>query len=201
MSAAEGRWSRKTAQSLVIQRAVDMEDGGKRDAPEAASRIITVALKDLAKKHGLPPFSEPEDHAAPTLRHVIETDAARFVLAYDRGRPVGFGAGLVRGAFSYCAGLFVLPEWQGRGLGRRLFETALEGLPIPGGITALTLRRGQPHLQPVVRTPRHLSPACAAGPQAGRRRRPADHQRATHAASMWSLSKRSTSVSSTPSTR
>ena len=144
MSAAEGRWSRKTAQSLVIQRAVDMENGGKRDAPEAASRIITVALNDLAKKHGLPPFTEPEDHAAPTLRHVIETDGARFVLAYDRERPVGFGAGLVRDAFSYCAGLFVLPEWQGRGLGRRLFETALEGLPITGGITALTSGAANP---------------------------------------------------------
>ena len=144
MSAAEGRWSRKTAQSLVIQRAVDMEDGGKRDAPEAASRIITVALKDLARKQGLPPFTEPEDHAAPILRHVIETDGARFVLAYDRERPVGFGAGLLRGAFSYCAGLFVLPEWQGRGLGRRLFETALEGLPVTGGVTALTSGAANP---------------------------------------------------------
>ena len=74
----------------------------------------------------------------------MEADGERFWLACDGDRPVGFGAGLVRGAFSYCAGLFVLPEWQGRGLGRRLFETALEGLPVAGGVTALTSNAANP---------------------------------------------------------
>ena len=144
MSAAGGSQNRNATESLVLRRAEDMEEDARRDTAEAASRIITAAFSDLLARQGRPPFTAPEDHAAAALRHVIETDGARFWLACDGERSVGFGAGLVRGAFSYCAGLFVLPEWQGRGLGRRLFETALEGLPVAGGVAALTSSAANP---------------------------------------------------------
>ena len=144
MSAAGGSRSRNATESLVLRRAADVKEGAGRATAEAASRIITAALNDLSTRQGRPPFSAPEDHAAAALRHVIETDGARFCLACDGERSVGFGAGLVRGAFSYCAGLFVLPEWQGRGLGRRLFAAALEGLPVAGGVAALTSSAANP---------------------------------------------------------
>jgi GNAT superfamily N-acetyltransferase len=144
MSAAEDSQSRNATESLVLRRAEEVKEGAGRATAEAASRIITAALKDLSTRQGRPPFSAPDDHAAAALRHVIETDGARFCLACDGERPVGFGAGLVRDAFSYCAGLFVLPEWQGRGLGRRLFEAALEGLPVAGGVAALTSSAANP---------------------------------------------------------
>ena len=127
------------AADLVLRHAAD----ANADAV-AASRIITAALNDLAAKQGRPPLSGPEDHAAPALSHVIGTGGPRFYLACDAERPVAFGAGLVRGSFSWCAGLFVLPEWQRRGLGQRLFEAALEGLPVPGGVTALTSSAANP---------------------------------------------------------
>jgi GNAT superfamily N-acetyltransferase len=144
MSAAGGSRSRNAVESLVRRRAADLAEGARAGIAVAVSRIITAALDDLAAKQGRPPFSAPDDHAAPTLLHVMETDGERFTLAYDGERPVGFGAGLVRGSFSYCAGLFLLPEWQGLGLGRRLFETALEGLPVAGGVTALTSNAANP---------------------------------------------------------
>jgi len=144
MSAAGGSQSRSATESLVLRRAADVKESARRRTAEAASRIITAALNDLEAKQGRPPLSASADHAAPTLLHVIETDGERFILACDHERPVGFGAGLVRGAFSYCAGLFVLPEWQGQGLGRRLFEAALEGLPVVGGVTALTSNAANP---------------------------------------------------------
>ncbi len=111
---------------------------------DAASQIVTAALDDLAARLHLPPLQVPEEHAAPVLRHLIKTDGARFWVALDGPRPVAFGSGWVRGPLSYCGGLFVLPEWQGRGVGRRLFELALADLPAAGGMCALTSNAANP---------------------------------------------------------
>jgi ribosomal protein S18 acetylase RimI-like enzyme len=116
----------------------------RADEARAASRIITAALDDLAARQDRPPLEVPEDHAAPVLRHLIDTDGERFWLAIDDERPVAFGAGWVRGRLGYCGGLFVLPEWQGKGVGRRLFELALAGLPAAGGVAALTSSAANP---------------------------------------------------------
>jgi GNAT superfamily N-acetyltransferase len=135
---------RASAKAVVLRRGDDVGDDAIRDLSEAASRIVTVALNDFLAGQGRPPLPGREDHAAATLRHIIETDGERFIVAVCDGRPVGFGAGIVRGLFSYCAGLFVLPEWQGQGLGRRLFEAALQGLPVAEGVTALTSGAANP---------------------------------------------------------
>ena len=110
----------------------------------AASRILTTALRELAVRQGRPPFAAPDDHAAPALRHVAETDGQRFWLAVADGEPVAFGSGWQRGALGFCSGLFVLPEWQGKGVGRRLFELAMDGLPTAGGVAALTSSAANP---------------------------------------------------------
>ena len=120
---------------------------GPADA-EAASDILTVALSDLAVRQGRPPFAAPADHAAPALRHVLETDGGRFWVAVADGRPVAFGSawerGGERGRLGYCSGLFVAPEWQGKGVGRHLFELAMDGLPAAGGVAALTSSAANP---------------------------------------------------------
>jgi ribosomal protein S18 acetylase RimI-like enzyme len=115
---------------------------------DAASHILTVALSDLAVRQGRPPFTGPADHAAPALRHVLETDGARFWVAVADGRPVAFGSawerGGERGRLGYCSGLFVAPEWQGKGVGRHLFELAMDRLPAAGGVAALTSSAANP---------------------------------------------------------
>lgn len=111
------------------------------DAP-AASRVITLALNDLAARQHRLPFAAPDDHAVSILRHVMATDADRFWMAVDDDRPIAFGAAWVRDRLSYCGGLFVLPGYQGQGVGRRLFERAFEGLPAAGGVAALTSSAG-----------------------------------------------------------
>ncbi len=110
----------------------------------AASRILTAALRELAARQGRPPFVAADDHAAPALRHVAETDGGRFWLAVADGVPVAFGSAWQRGALGYCSGLFVLPQWQGKGVGRRLFELAMDGLPVRGGVAALTSSAANP---------------------------------------------------------
>ena len=113
-----------------------------------ASHIVTEALSDLAVRQGRPPFTAPADHATPALRHVVETDGGRFWVAVAEGHPVAFGSawerGGERGRLGYCSGLFVAPEWQGKGVGRRLFELAMEGLPAAGGVAALTSSAANP---------------------------------------------------------
>ena len=120
---------------------------GPADAA-VASHILTVALSDLAVRQGRPPFTAPADHAAPALRHVLETDGGRFWVAVADGRPVAFGSAWERGGerarLGYCSGLFVTPEWQGKGVGRHLFELAMDGLPAAGGLAALTSSAANP---------------------------------------------------------
>ena len=115
---------------------------------DAASLILTVALSDLAVRQGRPPFTAPADHAAPALRHVLETDGGRFWVAVADGRTVAFGSAWERagerGRLGYCSGLFVAPGWQGKGVGRHLFELAMNGLPAAGGLAALTSSAANP---------------------------------------------------------
>jgi GNAT superfamily N-acetyltransferase len=110
----------------------------------SASRIIDAALNDLNVRQGRPPLSGSHDEAAPALRHLTRTDGDRFWLACAAGTPVAVGAAFVRGLLSFLGALFVLPEWQGKGVGRALLEKALEGQPPPGGVTALTSSAANP---------------------------------------------------------
>jgi GNAT superfamily N-acetyltransferase len=122
---------------------------GEADAV-AASRIIDAALEDLLVKRGRAPLEDganqgAADEAAPALAHLMRTDPGAFWVAADADdRPVGFGAGMSRPGLWLCSGLFVLPEHQGKGLGRRLFELAKSVHPLPGEVAALTSSAANP---------------------------------------------------------
>ena len=113
------------------------------DDAQTASTILTTALQDLARRQGRPAPGMVEDAATPVMSHLIDTDAGRFWLAAEGRRVVGFGAGWVRGELGYCGGLFVLPAWQGQGVGSRLFELAVAGMPANGAV-ALTSSAANP---------------------------------------------------------
>ena len=122
---------------------------GEADAV-AASRIIDAALDDLLVKRGRPPLEDgakqgAADEAAPALAHLMRTDPGAFRIAADADdRPVGFGAGMSRPGLWFCSGLFVLPAYQGKGLGRRLFELAKGQHPLSGDVAALTSSAANP---------------------------------------------------------
>lgn len=96
------------------------------DVPDVAA-IIKRALDDLAVQQGQPLSSPGGDPMAPALAHVLDVSPERFWVAEAEGSVVGFGAGFLRGHVCYLAGLFVLPEWQGRGVGRELLRRAMAG--------------------------------------------------------------------------
>lgn len=85
----------------------------------------------------------PDDSVA-LFAHIRQTDPDRFWVCTAGGEPVGFGTGWVRGPLSFCGGLFVSPGWQGRGVGRRLFSLAMDGLPAAGGVAALHSNAANP---------------------------------------------------------
>jgi GNAT superfamily N-acetyltransferase len=101
------------------------------DLPTCAA-IWREAVNDYTRKLNQPDAPEDLNRLVGLYEHTRATDPDRFVVAVrpDPGAPggervVAFGSAVVREPLWYLSMLFVLPEEQGRGLGRRLFEHLL----------------------------------------------------------------------------
>ncbi len=100
----------------------------------ACAEIWRVAINDYTGPLGQPPI--PEDHGPIRRlhRHLWGTDPERFQVAVARDDPgageqvVGFASAVAREDVWFLSMLFVLPAWQGAGLGRRLLDAVL---PVP----------------------------------------------------------------------
>ena len=61
--------------------------------------------------------------------HTLATDPARFWVATEGERVVGFGSAVLRGPAWFLSMLFVYPELQGRGIGREILGRILPAGP------------------------------------------------------------------------
>jgi len=86
-------------------------------------------LNGLYGRHNLPQIEAPEASFVPLHRHLLQRDGPRFWVAEANGPVVGCGASMVRGDWWFLASLFVLPEFQGKGVGRTLIEHARVDVP------------------------------------------------------------------------
>ena len=150
------------------------------DAP-AASRTVSAALDDLYARQGRA-ASEWHDHDV-VYRHLARDEATSFWVAEAREGVVGFSVGWRRGDLWFLAGLFVLPAWQGRGLGQALLARAQDNRA-PEGLAAvlssasnelsnrLYARRGMTPLLPVLQLsgalPLRGAPGLPSGLEVGR---------------------------------
>jgi GNAT superfamily N-acetyltransferase len=77
-------------------------------------------MADLDERRHRPP--QPRHPAALEghVGHLLATDPRSSIVATDRGRIVGFGILMARDGDAFLSFLFVLPQWQGRGIGRAL---------------------------------------------------------------------------------
>lgn len=107
-------------------------------------RVFRAAVDDFLARHGLPGVGGADDARVPLYRHILRHDGPRFWVAERDGAVVGFTAAIVRGTWWYYSALFVLPEAQGRGVGRSLFELAKAGYPLPGGVAVTITDAVQP---------------------------------------------------------
>jgi GNAT superfamily N-acetyltransferase len=88
--------------------------------------IFFASYNDLHRRYG----QQEEDPTDPgwlddALSHLLRTDPGGTVLALEDGAPCGFAASYRRDTYWFLSFLFVLPEVQGRGVGRDLLEAVL----------------------------------------------------------------------------
>lgn len=87
-------------------------------------QVFKLAQRELHDRRGAPWRGADFADWEPVHVHLLEHDGARSFVAEEAGRVVGFSAAWVRDDVWFLSALFVLPERQGRGIGKRLLEHA-----------------------------------------------------------------------------
>jgi GNAT superfamily N-acetyltransferase len=95
------------------------------DLPAVATTFAT-AIDDLDKKHGF--FSKPTSVSPPNPQYAfwLSKDPESFWVATYNNRVVGYTYSFLRGTLWFLADLFILPEYQGKGIGGELMIRTLE---------------------------------------------------------------------------
>lgn len=95
-----------------------------RDLPSVA-RTFATAIDDLGKKHGF--FTEPTSASPPNPQYAfwLSKEPASFWVATQKDRVVGYTFSFLRGSFWFLADLFILPKYQGLGIGGTLIKRTL----------------------------------------------------------------------------
>jgi ribosomal protein S18 acetylase RimI-like enzyme len=106
--------------SIELRRArvVDLKD---------VANVWTKAIDNLDKKHGF--FEEPTPSSLSENPHFafwLTKNPASFWVAEDKNQIVGYSYSFLRGSLWFLADLFILPSYQGKGLGRNLIEKTLK---------------------------------------------------------------------------
>ncbi|MFN2468833.1 MAG: GNAT family N-acetyltransferase [Gaiellaceae bacterium] len=89
--------------------------------------VFRAAIGELFHRHRFAPPDPPYATFSAQHAHLLEHDAERCAVADDGGRVVGYAAGLARGDAWHLASLFVLPEYQSRGVGGALLDRVWGG--------------------------------------------------------------------------
>ena len=79
-----------------------------------------VRIQGMARQHGITLRREFDEHDAPDTKYIVLTDGD-FPVATCRFYPLGEGAAMI-------GRVVVLPEYRGKGLGRRVMREAEEWL-------------------------------------------------------------------------
>jgi GNAT superfamily N-acetyltransferase len=90
----------------------------------AEEAVFRAAIGEVYERHNLAAPTPPPEAFRSHHRHLLRHDAERCWVAEEGGRVVGYSAALARGDAWHLASLFILPEHQGAGLGKRLLDAA-----------------------------------------------------------------------------
>ena len=89
--------------------------------------VFFHAVEDLDAKRGR--ALQPRNAAPLEMHfgHLLSTDPRSCYVTEDRSRVIAFGIVMRRGAVAFLSFLFVEPAWQGRRMGRSVFDACLRG--------------------------------------------------------------------------
>ncbi len=114
----------------VTRHATDAMDIGYRHAQpddvSAISKVLADAINALSLRHG---FGDEQINPVPPnpyFAFALREEPEGFWVAEGAGEVVGFTHSWMRGPFWFLAHLFISPGCQGKGVGRRLLDKALE---------------------------------------------------------------------------
>ena len=91
----------------------------------AVAKVFAEAIDDLDKRHGFFYGSTPTHPPNPLYEFALRKDPRAFWVAEDHSRVVGYTFSFLRGSLWFLADLFILPSYQGRGVGRNLIRRTL----------------------------------------------------------------------------
>jgi len=104
---------------------VEYRHAERLDIPTVA-RVFAAAIDDIDGKHGFLIEPTPASPPSPQYAFWLEKDPGAFWVAEEQGRVVGYTFSFLRGSLWFLADLFVLPEHQGKRIGRTLIQKTLE---------------------------------------------------------------------------
>lgn len=96
------------------------------DVP-AMLEVFFRAMEDLDERRRRPLQPRNRGPLEMHFSHLLSTDPRSSIVAEDHGRLVAFGVLMTRDADAFLSFLFVLPQWQGRGIGRAIVSECLRG--------------------------------------------------------------------------
>ena len=109
----------------------------------ACERIWIAGINDYLRPMNQPLVSDDNPGLRRLHAHTLATDPDRFWVATRAERVVAFGSAVERGQLWFLSMLFVLPEEQGRGVGRAILGQLLPA-PFDGRVLATATDSAQP---------------------------------------------------------
>lgn len=103
---------------------IEFRLAGSSDIPRV-SKIFATAIDDISRRHGFLDEPTPSSPPNPLYAFWLKKNPRAFWVAEDQGRVVGYTFSFLRGPLWYLADLFILPEYQGKGIGGALIEKTL----------------------------------------------------------------------------
>lgn len=90
----------------------------------AQYQVFRAAICDLYERHSFRPPDPPEHAFVAQQAHLLRHDGERCFVAEEDGELAGFAAALLREETWFFSSLFILPQFQGRGIGKQLLTRA-----------------------------------------------------------------------------
>jgi ribosomal protein S18 acetylase RimI-like enzyme len=101
--------------------------GARPEDLTEAARVYATAINNLDRKHGFPEGRmSPSLSDNPQFTFWIENAPRPFWVAKENGKVVGFTYSFLRGSLWFLADLFILPAYQGKGIGGNLIRKTLD---------------------------------------------------------------------------